>query len=66
MNERINNMIEIENDDKDTEKNINDNKIESEEFDKQENECRIKRFDCLANNKDIYSVYKDYTISEFS
>ena len=57
----LNNMIEIGDDDKDTQENVNDNKIESEEVEKQENECRIKRFDCLANNKDIYSVYKkDY------
>ena len=26
---------------------------------KKNNECAVKRFDCLANNKDIYTVYKE-------
>ena len=50
----INNMIEYNK----KETYSEDNKIE---IIKNNNECKAKRYDCLANNKDIYTIYKkDY------
>jgi len=52
----INNMIKEEK----TETLEEENKRKIEII-KKNNECKVKRYDCLANNRDIYTIYKqDY------